>query len=199
MAVKSRYHPNALSTGELDFDVSSPGWFADGKIPNAFHISEGLLEISEYVVTLPKNSRKYLLSSDIEGKQIGTVRGYDYNNDKLFIRADFNSEEKLIQALAKGRIEVAIMGDLPALHWAKKANIDIVLGPVNSRGDLHMRFSEKHAYLIPKINQAIARLKSKGKVFEILSRYIIPKSDEHQINDSIPLQLANQTHFQRFQ
>lgn len=181
----------ALSNGELDFDVSSPSWFVDGKIPDGFVISEGLLEISEFIVTLPQNASKYRFPVDIKGKQIGTVRGYYYNNDRVFNRVDFISEKKLIQALTKGRIEAVIMGDLPAYHWAKKTNIDIVLGPVNSKGDLHIRFREKHAYLIPKINQAITRLKSKGKVSEILSRYVISMSDEHQSNGPTPLQLAN--------
>jgi ABC-type amino acid transport substrate-binding protein len=171
----------------LDFDVSSPGWFPDGEIPDGFVISDGMIKIKEYVVTLPKNRRAYLYQDGIEGKVVGTVHGYNYQNDQSFIRLDFHSERKLVRAPAAGRIESAILGDLPAMYWAEKTNTDIALGALNSKGDLHFRLSEKNAYLIPRLNDPIARLKRSGSVARIVSQYL----DGMPNNDRLANQTAN--------
>ena len=162
----------ALEKGELDFDVTSPSWFADHKIPPGFVISDGLIEISEYLVTLPENKHLFSKVEQMHHKQIGTVRGYLYNNDSMFERVDFNSEYQLIKALKLGRVPAVIMGDLPASYWAEKIGTPIAFGAQHSSGDLHFRLREEHAHLIGPINAAIKTLKEEGKVTEITSHYI---------------------------
>lgn len=162
----------ALTNGELDFDVISPSWFPNSKVPEGFVLSDGLIEIREYVVTLPQNAQRFQQSSALNNQNIGTIRGYFYNNDKLFTRVDFLSESKLIKALLMGRIEAAIIGDLPALYWAQQNNAKIAFGPINSKGDLHIRLQAKHARLLPQINQAIEIMKQQGTVSQIVAQYL---------------------------
>lgn len=162
----------ALEKGELDFDVTSPSWFTNQQVPPGFVLSEGLIEIREYIVTLPKNNHSFSSVEQIYNQQIGTVRGYLYNNDAQFQRVDFNSEYQLIKALKIGRIEAVIMGDLPASYWAEKLNIEIALGAQHSHGDLHFRLRQEHQHLIAPINKAIASLKKEGKIQDITAHYI---------------------------
>lgn len=162
----------ALANGELDFDVSSPSWFPGNKVPDGYVLSDGLMEIKEYIVTLPKNANRFSDISSLDNQNIGTVRGYFYKNDRAFTRVDFISESKLIEALLKERIDAVIMGDLPALFWAQQNKTQIAFGAINSHGDLHLRLREEHAYLLPQINHAIAKLKHQGRITDIVSRYL---------------------------
>lgn len=170
----------ALQNGELDFDITSPSWFPNNQIPAGFVISSGLLEVKEYVVTLPHNAHKYIRQTDLFKQQVGTVRGYNYHNDKMYSRVDLSSEYMLVQALSKGRIEVAILGDLTAKYWAQQTGTEIEFGPINSRGDLHFRLRDEHAQLIPDINLAISKLKAQGDIVAIIARYLPPKDGIQQ-------------------
>lgn len=162
----------ALKKGLLDFDVTSPSWFPDNLIPKEFVISDGMIEIKEYLVMLPKNHNRYSVTEDIHETIVGTVRGYNYKNDGQFERLDFLSEHKLVTALKRGRVDVVIMGDLPAMYWASQTRTNIVFGPLNSKGDLHIRLRKEHINLLPAINDAIAKLQQQGKIQALVSRYV---------------------------
>lgn len=162
----------ALANGELDFDVVSPSWFPGQQVSQEFVLSDGLIVIKEYIVTLPENQHRYPTLSATFGQKIGTIRGYLYNNDHLFERVDFNSEIQLIQALRKGRIQAAILGDLPAVYWAEQSRTKIAFATLHSAGDLHIRLRKEHRYLLSRINRAIAALKDTGELTQIVAHYI---------------------------
>ncbi|WP_198782729.1 substrate-binding periplasmic protein [Shewanella putrefaciens] len=162
---------NALETGQLDFDIVSPSWFEKQDLGPLFVKSVPIMQITEYVVTLPENVSKYKDIGQIKGKQIGTVRGYLYHDDKDFIRADFTSEQELIKALDKHRVDAVIAGNYPALYWSTQLRIPVALAAVHSDGDLVFRLRKEHTDLLPAINQAIATLKANGKIDEIIKKY----------------------------
>lgn len=159
---------NALETGQLDFDIVSPSWFEKQDLGPLFVKSAPIMQITEYVVTLPENVSKYKDIDQIKGKQIGTVRGYLYHDDKDFIRADFTSEQELVKALDKHRVDAIISGNYPALYWSTQLRIPVALAAVHSDGDLVFRLRKEHADLLPAINQAIATLKANGKIDAIV-------------------------------
>ena len=99
------------------------------------------------------------------------MRGYLYHDDKDFIRADFTSEQELIKALDKHRVNAVIAGNYPALYWSTQLRIPVALAAVHSDGDLVFRLRKEHADLLPAINQAIATLKANGKIDEIIKKY----------------------------
>lgn len=162
---------NALETGQLDFDIVSPSWFEKQDLGPLFVKSASIMQITEYVVTLPENVSKYKDIDQIKGKQIGTVRGYLYHDDKDFIRADFTSEQELVKALDKHRVDAIISGNYPALYWSTQLRIPVALAAVHSDGDLVFRLRKEHADLLPAINQAIATLKANGKIDAIVKKY----------------------------
>ncbi|MFP5303752.1 transporter substrate-binding domain-containing protein, partial [Cobetia sp. SIMBA_158] len=75
--------------------------------------SDPLITVTEMLVTLPENTKKWQHVSNIEGKNVGTVLGYYYHNADTFKRVDFPSEKELIEALVRKRVDVAIIGDSP--------------------------------------------------------------------------------------
>ena len=171
LALPPKRTNNALETGQLDFDIVSPSWFEKQDLGPLFVKSAPIMQITEYVVTLPENVSKYTDISQIKGQEIGTVRGYLYHDDKDFIRADFTSEQELIKALDKHRVNAVIAGNYPALYWSTQLRIPVALAAVHSDGDLVFRLRKEHADLLPAINQAIATLKANGKIDEIIKKY----------------------------
>ncbi|MEO2267944.1 transporter substrate-binding domain-containing protein [Pseudoalteromonas sp. YIC-656] len=160
---------------QLDFEIVSPTWLTEEERNlQQFVFSDALLPVQELLVTLPDKVSKYASSNSIVGGTVGTVRGYYYHNDHEFIRADFATERELVLALSKKRIEVAIIGDLPALYWSQQLDIDIAFGAMHSKGQLHIRLRSKHKELLPKINDAIATLKSQGIVEQLEDKYLSP-------------------------
>lgn len=171
LALPPKRTNNALETGQLDFDIVSPSWFEKQDLGPLFVKSAPIMQITEYVVTLPENVSKYKDISQIKGQEIGTVRGYLYHDDKDFTRADFTSEQELIKALDKHRVNAVIAGNYPALYWSTQLRIPVALAAVHSDGDLVFRLRKEHADLLPAINQAIATLKANGKIDEIIKKY----------------------------
>lgn len=161
----------ALETGLLDFDIVSPSWFTKQDLGPLFVKSTPIIQITEYVVTLPENVSQYRDISQMKGKEVGTVRGYLYHDDQHFIRTDFASEQELIKALDKHRVKAIIAGNYPALYWSAQLGIPVALAAVYSDGDLVFRLRKEHAALLPAINQAIATLKANGNIDEIIKKY----------------------------
>jgi polar amino acid transport system substrate-binding protein len=172
---KHNYPPKrtnqALESGLLDFDFVSPSWFPNEDMGDQFVTSEPMIQIKENIITLEDNATAWKNVDSIKGQPIGTVRGYLYHDDALFTRVDFTSEQELIKALHKNRIQAAISGDLPALYWSKKFNLPIALAAVHSDGVLVMRLRKEHKDLLPKINAAIAILKANGTIDAIIEKY----------------------------
>ncbi|SUI76435.1 substrate-binding periplasmic protein [Shewanella morhuae] len=166
---------NALETGQLDFDIVSPSWFVKQDLGPLFVKSTPIIKIIEYVVTLPENVSQYNDINQIKGKHIGTVRGYLYHDDKDFIRADFTSEQELVKALDKHRVDAIIAGNYPVLYWSTQLGIPVALAAVHSDSDLVFRLRKEHAALLPAINQAIATLKANGDIDQIIKKYTQPK------------------------
>ena len=157
-----------LEQGKIDFDLVSPSWLNEKhRNDKRFIYSSPILSVDEYVITSTPNNKPIKL----DGKKVGTVRGYYYHDDHNFTRVDFSSEKQLIQALARGRVSVAIIGDLPAQHWSEQLNTPIFFNTIHSQGQMHIRLLAKHKPLMPKINHAIETLHKQGQFKAITARY----------------------------
>ena len=158
----------ALNNGDIDFDIISPSWFPNKDVGAQFVLSKSLFVVKEHYVHLGSTQFN---SADVKKESIGTVRGYYYHNDGKFSRRDFISEKKLIIALHKGRINYAIIGDLPALYWSKTLGVKIALGPIHSSGLLHIRLRKDKIALLPMINKAIDALMVSGEIQQKIYKY----------------------------
>ena len=163
----------ALKNGLIDFDLVNPDWLPDEEDKSYVVFSKPIFAIKEHVVYLPDQTpaENFLTENQRFKPIMGVVRGYYYHDTHLFISFEFNSEKEVIEALKKRRVPFGISGDLPALYWANKLNVDIVLGPVHSDGFLHMRLRKEHQHLLPNINNAIDQLKRDGELQRIIKKY----------------------------
>ncbi|WP_462157199.1 substrate-binding periplasmic protein [Pseudoalteromonas sp. GB56] len=160
---------------QLDFEIVSPTWLTEEERNlEQFVFSDALLPVQEVLVALPSKVSNYALPQSIIGASVGTVRGYYYHNDHEFKRVDFATERELVLAIHKKRIDVAIIGDLPALYWSRQLNLAIAFGAVHSQGQLHIRLRSDHKKLLPKINAAIETLKSQGLPQQLEEKYLSP-------------------------
>ncbi|WP_169075734.1 substrate-binding periplasmic protein [Thalassotalea algicola] len=162
----------AIEKGDIDFDLISPAWFANQEFAPKFVLSEPLVPIKEYVVQLSANNIPITKEQELHNKPIGTVRGYYYHNDDVFIRQDFSSEKELIKALASKRIDYAIIGDLPAKYWSSRLDVKVKLTLLHSDGFLHIRLRNEHALLLNRLNSAIYQLHETGKVRAVINKYL---------------------------
>ena len=161
----------ALEQGEIDFDLISPAWLPNKYDSDQYVFSAPILRIREHIIYLhgtPPPSTPELAE---RRPVFGTIRGYYYHDEALFQRMDFGSERAIIRALAKGRIQYAISGDLPALYWAKRLNVNIELGTIHSDDYLVMRLRAEHQNLLKEINIAIAFLKQNEEIATIINKY----------------------------
>ncbi|BBN82855.1 hypothetical protein PA25_28400 [Pseudoalteromonas sp. A25] len=158
-----------LEQGKIDFDLISPSWLNEQQRNDTrFVYSEPILSVNEYIVATQRLAKPISLT----GKEVGTVRGYYYHDDAHFTRIDFNSEKELLQALSRGRIEQAIMGDLPATYWSEKLNVPLFLNTLHSQGYMHIRLQAKLYALLPSINSAIKTLQSQNQFKKITQHYV---------------------------
>ena len=164
----------ALTTGLLDFDVVSPSWFANEDLGPEFVQSISIMSIAEHVVTLEKNLEQWRELDNIYGKEIGTIRGYLYHDDKQFTRFDFASEKELVRALHRGRVEAVISGDYPALYWSAQLKLPIKLAALHSQGFLVVRLRKEHQSFLPELNSAIKALKNDGVIDALIKKYTHP-------------------------
>ena len=159
----------ALMDGMVDFDFSCLEWFKDNDPGPEFVATDPFFEMTEYIVTLQKNSHLFPTRESIFGKRIGTISGYFYFDDNKFSRTDFLNENQLILGLKKNRFKAIILERETAKYWAKLNNTEIAFAALHTRGNLVMRLKKEHSALIPLLNQAIQLMKTSGELQAILS------------------------------
>lgn len=164
----------ALENGELDFDIVSPAWFLGQDVGAQFVLSRPIMEVREYYVSLPGKS----FVEPTPETPMGTVAGYYYHDSYKYKRVDLRSEKELVIALNKQRFDYALIGDLPAKYWAKKLKTPIKLGPLHSKGMLHIRLNRRKQHLLPKLNQAIEELEKQGVLQALIEKYTQPIMSE---------------------
>lgn len=164
----------ALINGEIDIDFINPDWLPEREKSDQFLFSDAILPIKESYIALSSSDMNQLdkLLQQSANVEIGTVRGYYYHNDEFFKRHDFSSEKNILLALQRQRINYAICDNITAKYWAKELDVSIVFGEVHSDGYLHMRIRKEYAYLLPRINEAIAFLKQQQSIEKIIANYL---------------------------
>jgi hypothetical protein len=161
----------ALIDGLVDFDFTCLEWFKGNDPGPEFVATEPFFEITEYIISLKKNTHLFPTPESIFGSRVGTISGYLYFDDDKFTRTDFLNESRLILGLKNDRFKVIILERETAKYWAKINNTEIDFAALHTSGNLVMRLRKEHSALIPLLNQAIQRMKTSGKLQAILSSH----------------------------
>jgi|TARA_R110000751_G_scaffold105073_3_gene201013 ABC-type amino acid transport substrate-binding protein len=161
----------ALKKGIIDFDFVCTAWFDSGNYGEKFVISDPILEVEEYVVTLKGNEHLFPTLDKIHNKRIGTIAGYFYFDDQKFTRVNFRDEESLMQALKYKRVDAVILEHETAKHWAKIHDVDIKFAAEHTIGKLLIRLNKTKKSMLPAINLALKKIKNSGQLQNILDKY----------------------------
>ena len=173
----SHTSPIAIDAGEVDVDIISPSWFKNNKIPSEYIISARIMPIVEYLVFRPEDEGKWPNKTSIINQSVGVVENYLYHDEKSYTRQDFESEKALLLGLRDRKIDVAIVGELPFNHWTSKLDINVKIGPLHSRGYLHIRISKGYLNHLKSINRAIVALQESGEISRIFETYNANKAN----------------------
>jgi hypothetical protein len=74
-----------------------------------FDTTEPIFEMTQYLITLNRNTHLFPSRESMFGKRVGTIAGYFYFDDDKFIRTDFLNESQLMMGLKNDRFNVIIL------------------------------------------------------------------------------------------
>ncbi|WP_027710438.1 substrate-binding periplasmic protein [Zooshikella ganghwensis] len=161
----------ALELKEVDLDIKSPSWMPNGKFDDKYFISKNILSVDD-VVIMPKGSREAKDLGLNYSEKVGTIKGYDYYDQKRLKRVDFENEKELIIAVSNSDVKQGIIGKLAGLYWSDKLKIEVTFGAVHTNAPLVLRM---HKHLTPykeRVNSAIEQIIADGTLQKILDKYL---------------------------
>ncbi len=111
--------------------------------------------------------------STLSDKRVAVIRGYGYRGSEWFgERVDIAIESELLEFIALGRADVAIVNDDVAKLWLFENGPKVELGSYHDIASLHVRVHRKREDLLPKINEAIGDIIRDGTRDRIVNRYL---------------------------
>ena len=136
--------------------------------------SDVFYEAKEHYI-FPRGFEKNISSpGDLRSMTVAVIRGYDYHLSAFFGKtlsvSDVAAQMDLLEA---GRVHVAIISGIDFHRQMFLRPRELVLGGVNLTSGLRIRVHKSHAYLLPRINQAIANLQSYGKIEALIQQSLI--------------------------
>ena len=133
--------------------------------------SDVFYEAKEYYIFPRGIEGKTISRGDLRSMTVAVIRGYDYHLSAFFggslAVSDVAAQMDLLEA---GRVHVAIISGIDFRRQMFLKPRDLVMGGVNLTSGLRIRVHKSHAYLLPRINKAIANLQSSGKIKELIQQ-----------------------------
>lgn len=139
----------------VDFEVVSPAWFPDGRVPGGSVLSDPIDHVADHVFSHTPALLYGLTSADLEDVRVGMVATYRYDRIDHMQRVDYPSEALLVRALARREVDYAIINRRTAAHWSAETGVTVHQGPEHSSGPLQLRLRATLARFLPRINASI--------------------------------------------
>lgn len=168
---KWQYYPYArlnklFELGKVQIEVgSTKEWTSTSNEPGLF--TDSFYSLQD--IALFKQGKAFAIKApkDIEGKTIGMVRGYVYQDfesifkSKKAIRIDAKDEQRLLHMLYHGRLDaIFINKDVFLSATAKQPMFkQLLVGDVVGSYNVGIRVHPSLKHIIPSLNQAIKNLK----------------------------------------
>lgn len=158
--------------------ISNPDWYADHQ---GLEWSDPIFEEKNLFILKPDSKLKIESLRDLQGKKIGTMLGYVYPNlTEDFVsggitRVDVNDHLQLRSMLQRGRVDTFISSDIVFRYLehsnpqAQKLKVaDFIL----AQHSIQWCVSKSSPIKVQRINEILAKLKSSGKLAEIMKKYL---------------------------
>ena len=136
------------------------------------------IALTDTLSQLPETSQNKALSGDTLQMTFGGVRGYYYGTQYIPHLTLYNSDKNLPEALASGRIKIAL-SNLPTFRWYAAEDDSIkdnwgTLGPPWYSGAIYMAFSREHPQaekLAAEFTEALIEFKQTEEYRKLLRQY----------------------------
>ena len=142
--------------------------------PNLIRVPEPVISVVFAAITLRNDIRIEELS-DLSSLSVGHVRGWKYSEKLLTYHKNVEivrTAEILMRMLAEGRIDVAFLAVAPAFQLADKMNISgLIVTDLRFNKDLFVHLNQKHAKLVPLMDETLRSMKADGSYEAIVRGY----------------------------
>lgn len=172
-----RFEDHSIKEGRLAFergDVSvdcclNSVWFPRKESKDVQLFSEPLFRIME-VWVFPKGKDFHVSGpQDLKDKTVIGIKGFNYPGENQFgTRIDGGSPREVLDMLLAGKGDVAILERHVASYMINREKRDAVFGNLYYAVDVAIRLHKSLAGQLPAINKAIEKLKSEGRIEEII-------------------------------
>ncbi|MFC3093848.1 substrate-binding periplasmic protein [Alteromonas sediminis] len=165
-----------FENGEMALSCcSNPAWRNRQKELQVQLFSLPIYESTDHYIFNSNQIFNIAAPSDLKTRVVGTVRGFTYPDSEWFgTDIKVQTEEKLLELLHLGRVEVAIVNKEVAEYYINKNGWALTIGPEHDKHALHIRVHKQHAALLPSINQAITQTIRSGRRDQIIKRHLHP-------------------------
>ncbi len=107
----------------------------------------------------------YQQPSDLSLYRVAVIKGHTHMHEEHFgSSVEVDGFEELFKAIADGRADIASVNEQEFRFQMGRKAWPIVRGPIFHHLPLRARVRKEHADLVPRLNEAIARLKRSGRI-----------------------------------
>ena len=171
-----------VGVNKQQYDITLGAWWTEERSAY-YQYSEPYLENAIKFIKLKGNDFEYTSLASLNGKQIGTVRGYGYSDDFLnsneFRRQEANDLVSNIRKLINQRIDLTLEDEIVARATIAKEAPELAsqitfTSNALTVNRLHVAGSKDNAQALKAIeafNLGLAEIKANGTFDAILARY----------------------------
>ena len=136
---------------------------------NGQMFTDAFIETSEYYILAAGSDLAVSTPEDLKALRIAAIRGFTYQNEPFFgSRVDVTGWGDMMQVMAVGRADVGII-NIEEFRWQmRRRPLPVKLGGLYRQSRLSARVHGSRQDLLARLNMAIARLRARGRIMEIL-------------------------------
>lgn len=160
----------AFLNNEVNVDCClNPIWFPKPEAQIVQLFSDPLYRLMEIWV-FPKNMAFTIeTTKDLKNKRVGTINGFTYPEEQNFgSRIDGKDVAEVLSFLANGLADVAVLERHAVVYALNAKKLPIEFGRLFYAIEVGLRINKNQAHLLPKINHAIAEMRSSGQIEKIV-------------------------------
>ncbi len=181
--IRYRFVPMPASRNQRMFEQGkiamaccvNPAWYKEPQQQQMQLFSYPLFYTQDMFVFPPGKTFSIDDLAVLRDKRVALVRGYGYIGSENFSeRIDLKNEQAVLDFIALGRADVAIVNERALDYWLARHPGAVVKGPVHDRATLHIQLHRNWHELLGPLNQAITTLLDTGTVEIILAKASTP-------------------------
>ena len=170
MRIPERRKRRMFTEGRILLDCcADPAWHMTAAEKSGQMFTDILIETGEYYILAAGSDLVVSVPEDLKALRIAAIRGFTYEGEPFFgRRVDVTGWGDMMQVMAVGRADVGII-NIEEFRWQmRRRPLPVKLGGLYRQSRLSARVHGSRQDLLARLNTAIARLRARGRIVEIL-------------------------------